>query len=257
MADQQTSAAGRAALKGLVGPAVATLLALAFLIGLGTWQLQRLAWKEDLIASIQKSLDAAPVPLETPVNAWKALGFTEYQPVTVAGRFRHGEERHVFAIADGEPGWYVVTPLETEGGHIVFVNRGFVPDALKDPKTRAQGQVEGVVTVTGLVRHAGTKGTFDQDPDLARNIWYWRDLGAMASSVGLAAEPDKIIPYFVEAKAEPANPGGWPKGGVTRVDLPNRHLEYALTWFGLAATLAAVFAAFAWSRLRGPKGDQG
>jgi surfeit locus 1 family protein len=240
----------REALRSLLWPAVFTLAVLPILLGLGIWQLQRLAWKEGLIASIHAEISKPPAPLEQPPDAWKELGAYEYRPVSGTGHFRHGDERRLFASGDGATGWHIYTPLETEGGHILFVNRGFVPEALKDPATRAAGEVEGQVTVTGLVRKPAVKGWFDPDPDPVHNVWYWRDLGAMTASLP-EADRARVLPFFVDAAAEPANPGGWPKGGVTRLDIPNRHLEYVLTWFGLAATLLAVFAAFAWMRLRG------
>ncbi len=244
----QNHAASRIRLRGLIPSATMTLVALPILIGLGFWQLDRLAWKESLIASIAEGLGKQPAALEQPPEAWKELGSKEYWPVLVVGRFRHQDERHLFATDGGAMGWHIYTPLETEGGKLLLVNRGFVPDALKDPASRAAGQIEGQVTVKGLVRKAGVHGWFEPDADRAHNVWYWRDLDGMAASLG----PDQahVLPFFVDAAAEPANPGGWPKGGVTRLDIPNRHLEYALTWFGLAGALFAVFAAFAWTRLR-------
>lgn len=246
------SQSARGGPRSLFWPTVMTLLALPILIGLGVWQLERLAWKDHLIASIADGLRKTPAPLEQPADAWKALARLEYVPVSVRGRFRHADERHLFATADGVMGWHVYTPLETEGGHVVLVNRGFVPDQLKDPAKRPAGQVADAVTVTGLLRQPGVRGWFEPEPDRVRNVWYWRDLDALAASLPADVPRDRILPFFVDAAAEPANPGGWPKGGVTRLDIPNRHLEYALTWFGLAATLVAVFAAYAWPRFRGP-----
>jgi surfeit locus 1 family protein len=234
---------------GLVAATVMTVLALPILIGLGVWQLERLAWKESLIAAITEGLGKAPARLEQPADAWRELAQHEYRPVAVTGHFRHGDERHLFAVDGGTPGWHVYTPLETEGGKVLLVNRGFVPETLKDPASRREGQIEGTVTVKGLVRKAGVRGWFEPDADPARNIWYWRDLAGMAASLG-AADQARVLPFFVDAAADPANPGGWPKGGVTRLDIPNRHLEYALTWFGLAAALAAVFGVFVRARLR-------
>lgn len=245
-------AARGSALGGLIAPAVAALVALAILIALGTWQMQRLAWKQGLIASIAEGLRQEPAPLESPPDAWAALGQQEYRPVSVSGRFRHEDERRLFAVQDGEMGWHIYTPLETEGGKLLFVNRGFVPEALKYPARRPEGQIAGTVAVRGLTRRPGVQGWFDPEADPARNVWFWRDLAGMTASLGSGQTDRPVLPFFVEAAAEPANPGGWPRGGVTRLDIPNRHLEYALTWYGLAATLVAVFAAFAWMRLRGP-----
>lgn len=249
MSAAETPAAARG-WRSLLWPAVMTALALPILLGLGVWQLERLAWKEGLIASINAGLDKPPAPLEQPPDAWKTLATHEYLPVSVTGRFRHADERHLFTSQGGETGWHIYTPLETEGGHVVLVNRGFVPDRLKDPATRPAGQVEGVVTVTGLLRKPVTHGWFEPEADGARNMWYWRDLDGFTASLAPGVAAERVLPLFVDAAAEPANPGGWPRGGATRLDIPNRHLEYALTWFGLAVTLVAIFAAFAWTRLR-------
>ena len=245
----ENSAGARAGWRSLLWPGLMTLVSLPILIGLGVWQLERLAWKEGLIASIAAEVGKAPLPLEQPADAWKALETEEYRPVSVRGRFRHADERHLFASADGATGWHVYTPLETEGGHVLFVNRGFVPDTMKDGATRASGQVDGVVEVRGLLRKPGVHGWFEPDADRARNVWYWRDLPGLTASLGSDVDQAKVLPFFVDALSEPANPGGWPKGGVTRLEIPNRHMEYALTWFGLAATLVVIFAVFAWPRL--------
>lgn len=246
----QEPTASRSAIRSLIPAAVMTLIALPILLGFGFWQMERLAWKESLIASIAEGLGKQPAPLEQPADAWTELGTKEYWPVSVVGHFRHQDERRLFATDGGDFGWHIYTPLETEGGKILFVNRGFVPEALKEPSSRTAGEIQGQVTVRGLVRKAGVKGSFDPDADRARNIWYWRDLEGMAASLGSEQDQARVLPFFVDAAAEPSNPGGWPKGGATRLDIPNRHLEYALTWFGLAATLVAVFGAFAWTRLR-------
>jgi surfeit locus 1 family protein len=148
------------------------------------------------------------------------------------------------------PGYHVYTPLEIAGSQaVVFVNRGYVPERLKDPATRAQGQLEGEVEAVGLMRGPGQKGSFTPDNDAKANLWFWRDYKGLFESAFAGGERTPIAAFL---DAEGAAPGGWPKGNATLVDLPNRHLEYALTWFGLAATLIAVFAAFAWTRLRPP-----
>ncbi|WP_083567401.1 SURF1 family protein [Hyphomicrobium sp. CS1GBMeth3] len=240
--------------RSLIWPGVFTLAALPILIGLGVWQVERLAWKNSLIAAINEGLGKARAPLEEPADAWKDLAAKEYRPVSVVGRFRHEDERFLFATHGSEMGWHVYTPLETAGGKLLFVNRGFVPDQLKDASSRAAGQIEGEVRVQGLVRKPGVEGWFDAPSDAAHKTFYWRDLGGMTALLASEQDRARVLPFFVDAAAEPANPGGWPKGGVTRLDIPNRHLEYALTWFGLAVTLVAVFGAFTWTRLR-PESD--
>jgi surfeit locus 1 family protein len=130
-----------------------------------------------------------------------------------------------------------------------MADRGFVPERFKEPETRAAGQVEGQQIVTGLARAPGTQALFVPDNSPEKNSWFWRDLEGMASSALSAEEIDRLVPFFVELDAAPV-PGGWPKGGVTRLKLPNKHLQYAGTWFGLAGTLLVVFAVYLRGRLR-------
>lgn len=236
----------------LLPVAAAALLAFAVLVGLGLWQLQRLAWKETLIAQVEARIHEAPAPLP-PEADWGKIDFAtdEYRRVTAQGRFLNDLEVQVYALVDqapdgsGGPGYWVVTPLRLADGAIVLVNRGFVPLARKAPATRAEGQVEGPVTVTGLLRLPEEAGPFTPANDAGKDSWYVRDPEAIASAKGLV----RVAPFLIDADAT-ANPGGLPRGGLTRIVFPNRHLEYALTWFGLAASLAGVFVAYVWSRRR-------
>jgi surfeit locus 1 family protein len=245
---------------GLLGSAIATAIAFAMLMALGTWQMQRKAWKEGLLAQIAERTHAPPVPLADVLSNMTATFETPYDPeytrVSVSGRFHYDKEQFLWAPdPDAGPGYYVYTPLEYAPNTVVWVNRGFVPIEKKAPDTRAAGQVAGDVTVTGLVRRPIVdKGTFTPDNEPQHQMYYWRSLGEMhAAAFGNSAVAK--APLFIDADAEPANPGGLPKGGVTLVDLPNRHLEYAITWYGLGGTLLAVYAAFVAGRLRRPKID--
>src|SRR5690606_31577885 len=149
----------------------------------------------------------------------------EYRPTSVAGLLQHESERHYLATWQGQSGFFVHTPLRLADGSYLFVNRGFVPYDFKDPSTRPEGQIAGNVRIDGLARLAPEeKPSFivpDNDP--ARNIFYWKDLDLMASSAGLAGQ--SVYPFYVDADDTP-NPGGLPVGGVTRLDLPNNHLQY-------------------------------
>ena len=223
--------------------AVLFLLLLAALLALGTWQVQRLAWKEQLLSDIAERRGAAPVS----INAIEAIlgqgGDVEYRPVTVTGTFANNRERHFFATWHGRTGYYVYTPLALADGRFVFVNRGFVPFENKEPEMRKQGQLTGQQTVTGLARMQldGKPSSIVPDNDVAKNIFYWKDLGTMASTVGIPAE--RLVPFFIDADDTP-NPKGMPIGGVTQFDLPNNHLQYAVTWYGLALALLAVGFAY-------------
>jgi surfeit locus 1 family protein len=235
-----------------VVPALLALVGLAVLVGLGSWQLARKAWKEALIARIAERTKAAPVPLADALRRWREGGDVEYLRVRVSGRFRHNAERHVFAVDNRlGPGFHIYTPLETPDREAVLVNRGFVPAPLKEAATRPDGQMSGAATVTGLVRRPSRPSWFAPPSVPARNLFYWRDYEAMIAVLrDPTAAPLEPAPFFLDAEADPPNVGGFPKGGVTRLELPNRHLGYALTWYGLALTLIAVFAAFAVGRLR-------
>ncbi|MBS9719783.1 SURF1 family protein [Tianweitania sp. BSSL-BM11] len=222
---------------------------MGLLLALGTWQVERLAWKEGLLARITSQLAQPPVALAT-VEAAQATGEPiEYRPVSLTGTFLHDRERHFFATYAGQSGFYVYTPLRLADGRVVFVNRGFVPYDRKNAATRAEGQVEGEVTITGLARERldGKPSWLVPTNDPAKNIFYWKDLDAMAASAGISAP---VLPFFVDANTAP-NPGGLPVGGVTIIDLPNNHLQYAVTWYGLALALAGICVAM-WLRRNKP-----
>ncbi|WP_374115014.1 SURF1 family protein [Ancylobacter mangrovi] len=239
-------------MRRLLPAGLTVLVAFALLVGLGVWQLERLAWKEDLIVKVEARIHAPAQPVPDEAD-WDAVDFEhdEYRHVTAQGRFRHDLEVQVYALVDvepdgsGGPGYWVVTPLTMADGSTILVNRGFVPMARKDPASRPEGRGDGLVTVTGLMRMPEEGGLFTPGNDPQKDDWFVRDPVAIASAKGLV----RVAPFLIDADATP-NPGGLPVGGLTRVAFPNRHLEYALTWFGLAATLLGVFAAYAWSRLR-------
>jgi surfeit locus 1 family protein len=123
---------------------------------------------------------------------------------------------------------------------------------LRDPQARRPGQIAGETAVVGLVRQPAPQGLFTPDNEPARNRWFWRDLRSMVAAIYPGQSLD-IAPFFVEAEPRDV-PGGWPKGGQTNLTLPNSHLQYALTWFCMAAALALGYLAYAWSQFR-PRED--
>lgn len=231
-------ATGNRFFRPLFWPTVLTAAGMALLVGLGLWQVERLHWKRALIATI-KARVAAPavtVPAEAEWPGFDVTAF-EYRRLRLTGTFHHGREFHYFTQADdGTPGYDIVTPLALASGGVVLVDRGFVPAERKDPQTRGAGQIEGVAAVVGIARAPQSRGSFTPADDPARNIWFTRDPQAMAKAAGLGP----VAPFYVEADATP-NPGGWPKGGRTRLQVSNRHLQYALTWFGLAGALLVIY----------------
>lgn len=239
-------------LKSLIGPGIVGLVGVALLMSLGFWQMERLGWKQDLLAKVEARIhqpaQAAPSELD-----WGKVDFDhdEYRRIQATGVFRHDLEVQAYALIDAEPnggggpGYWVVTPLVMADGATILVNRGFVPPDKRTPATRAAGQVDGIVTVTGLLRLPEQPGTFTPANDPAKDSWFSRDPSAIASAKGLL----RVAPFLIDADGT-ANAGGWPLGGQTRIAFPNRHLEYALTWFGLAGTLLVFFIVYAWTRLR-------
>lgn len=241
MTDGKPAAAGRQRRGGFWLLTALALVALAILIALGNWQVQRLAWKEGLIDAIAERMAGAPLPLEQVEDRFARTRDVDYLPVMANGTFEHGREQHFFATHQGASGYYVYTPLRLGDGRALFVNRGFVPFDRKDAQTRTEGQIAGLVTVTGLARDPLAEkpgGVYENDP--AANIFYWKDLEAMTANAGL--DRARVLPFFVDSDAAP-NPGGLPIGGVTIVNLPNSHLQYAITWYGLAVALVGVWIA--------------
>lgn len=209
--------------------ALGCLLALGF-VALGVWQVERRAWKLDLIERVDARIHAEPVAAP-PTAAFDAAepGSLEYLRVSLNGHYLNDRETFVQAVTERGAGFWVVTPFVTDAGETVLVNRGFVPPDLREPGSRAAGQIGGETTVTGLLRLSEPKGGFLRDNDPASDRWFSRDVSAIASARGL----DGVAPYFVDADAVAGNVQA-PVGGLTVVQFSNNHLVYLLTWFGLA-----------------------
>ncbi|HVZ54681.1 MAG TPA: SURF1 family protein [Pseudolabrys sp.] len=237
---------------GVVAATVSALLVLAILIGLGVWQLERKVWKENLIATMTARLDGAPRPLP-PRADWPGLNpdRDEYTRVHFAAEFIDGQEALVYAAGSGVrpdikgPGYFVFAPARLADGSVVVVDRGFVPPDRKDIATRTQGTPHGSIDIVGVMRWPESRGAFTPPDDLKTNVWYLRDPAAMAQAKHWGA----IAPFYIDQEA-PVPPGGWPKPGKLAVHLPDNHLQYAITWFGLALGLAGVYAVWLAGRLR-------
>jgi surfeit locus 1 family protein len=213
------------------------------LVGLGTWQVERLQWKEQLIATRAAQLAAPPEALPAGNGDWAAWDFRKAH---ATGVFRHDLEQlfGTYGI-DGVLGHHVLTPLVRPDGAAVLVDRGWVPADQAHPAARRQGQLAGTVEVSGIARYRAddAPGWFTPDNQPAEHLWFSYDLEAMAAALGL-----ELLPVVIEADATP-NPGGLPVGGQTRTGLPNNHLQYAITWYGLAIALLAIYVAFSLERV--------
>ena len=224
------------------------LLVFAVLIALGIWQIERKASKEALIAVLTERV-AAPPQLPA-AKDWTTLNRAsdEYRRVKFTASFDNASEALVFAAATAfrpdvtNPGDWVFTPARLNDGRLIVVDRGFVPDTRRDPKSRPQGQIAEPIEIAGALRWPDERHWFTPSDDPARNLWFTRDPAGIAAAKGL--DPKMVAPFYVEQEA-PAPPGGLPQPGKLVIVLPDNHLQYALTWFGLAAVLAAVFGSWA------------
>jgi surfeit locus 1 family protein len=234
-------------LRPLLWPTIVMLPIVLFSLSLGVWQMERRAWKRDILDRIATNQAAAPLTLDELLKG-DPLRF-EYGRVRVSGSFLHDKEFYLAARSlKNTVGMQVVTPLRTDDGIIVLFDRGWIPSEKKDPAKRAEGQLPGKVDLVGIVRRSQIKRQFAPDNDPARNFWFHVDVPVMRGMAG--GKPDPVLDsFFLEADATP-NPGGIPVGGQTRLDIPNDHLQYAITWFLIALAGAGVYLAYHWENGR-------
>jgi surfeit locus 1 family protein len=230
----ESPARGPRSLAKLVAMLAACALACAGFAALGVWQVHRLAWKEALIARVDRNVHGAPVPAPGPAQ-WPAISHDEeYRRMRAQGRFDYADEVLVAASTDLGAGYWVVTPLRTARGDWLLVNRGFVPPELRGKVPHGAPEQ----TVVGLLRFSEPGGRLFQHNEPASDRWYSRDVASIAATKGLTGA---VAPFFLDAVAEPGAAPQWPRTGLTVLRFPNDHLVYAFTWFALAALMAAAF----------------
>lgn len=215
------------------------LSGIAVLIGLGVWQLQRLAWKEGVIEARRAQLEVSPIALPDPIERAAVL---EFRRVRLEGRFRHDREFHLGGrTRKNQVGYHIVTPLELDDGRSLLVDRGWVPPEAKDAASRPGSLPEGRVEIEAMLRSGGWKGSalFQPDNDPAGNHWIWLDLPAMAELADLERPVTSL--YAVALPQPAADAEALPLPTEARVEIRNDHLEYALTWFSLAVALAVIY----------------
>ncbi len=243
---RERSATARVAL------AVCAVLAFAGFVALGTWQVERRAWKLDLIARVDQRVHA-PASAPPGPGEWPAISAAndEYRHLRIAGTFLHDKETLVQASTRLGAGFWVLTPLKAADGTVVLVNRGFVPPEARERSARTAPEPQGPTTVNGLLRLSEPNGGFLRKNDAAGERWFSRDVQAIAAARGLN-DIGKVAPYFVDAEATqvPANAAtadtpAWPAGGLTVIAFPNSHAVYAFTWYGLAL-MVLIGAWFVW-----------
>lgn len=219
-------------------PLLITLVAFSTCVGLGIWQTQRLAWKDGLQAQIDATKEKPPLTkLPKDEEALKAL---EFQRVKLSGTWRHDIEYHLFPrIYQGRKGYALITPLQLADGRTVLINRGWIPMEHKDIAKRRETIVAGYGKVTGMIRTTRERNRFTLGNQPEMNIWFARDIDAMAAQYGLK----NIVPAMVDAvgkqdlKHLPV-----PSDGTIR--LRNDHLSYIITWYGLAVAILVIFLVY-------------
>jgi surfeit locus 1 family protein len=218
-------------------PTVFTVPAILLMIGLSIWQVQRLHWKEGLIAERVGRTQAEPIALPAPGADLTNL---EFRKVALQGTFDHAHEFYLAARSmNGNVGYWIVTPFHLESGPTVLINRGWVPENKKLPASRPEGQVAGSISQIGVIRLPQTQTWFQPDNEPDRNIWFYLAPVEMAKAGNLDLRTDLYL------DADPAaNPGGYPIGGQTQINLPNDHLQYSITWALLAISLAVIYVVY-------------
>ena len=267
--------------KRLIVPTIMTVAALPFLVFLGSWQMARKDWKEGILHALSERAsapvisDAETRKLECrPSDEAGSVTSCEYKRVKLRGAFDHSAEKHIFAGVQRTnqgpmPGYWILTPFklaqtgtESDGAGVkpaaILVNRGFVPEPLKPAESRAKGQVMGEVEIIAHIRTRELRRWADAPNDVEKNVYFVRDpeelLGGAdgVRPAGTARLFDGVTYYLELVDGAPG--GGFPLPLAGHVELPNRHLEYALTWFGLAGALLAIYLAYAIPRLRAAPG---
>lgn len=220
-------------------------LVFASLLSLGVWQVQRRQWKLALIERVEQRVHASPIAAPDQAE-WSAISreSSEYTRVQISGRFDDSRETLVRASTELGSGFWVLTPMQTTAGFWVLVNRGFVSAAYSTPASHVGST--GQQSINGLLRLSEPGGSFLQHNDVVAGRWYSRDVQAIAASVALDARPGastsvSAAPYFIDA-AVSKNTQEWPRGGLTVLSFYNNHAIYAVTWFVLAAMVAAAAA---------------
>lgn len=233
-------------------PSLFAFAAFLVLIGLGTWQIERKAWKESLIAMLDQRLTASPSALPQR-EGWMNLdpAEDEFRRVKVRVQFLSGREGRVYTSGSGlredikGPGYFAFAPARLADGSVVVVNRGYVSNPLPNASLRPIGLSESAVDIIGVMRWPEAPGWFVTGHDANADLWFVRDQRAMAAAYGWGP----VAPFYIDQEA-PVPPGGVPRPAPLKVNLRNDHLQYAITWYGLAAILAVSFAVLVMGRRR-------
>jgi surfeit locus 1 family protein len=239
--------------RSLLLPGLVAVVAFAMLVALGVWQVERKAWKENLIATLAERMSAPPSPVP-PRGEWQNLtpAADEFRRVRMRAQFDPQREARIYSGGAGlrddvkAPGYFAFAPARLADGSTVVINRGHVDNPNADASLKPIAVPEGAVDVVGALRWPEPPGWFVTPYSERQDLWFVRDHRAMAQRYGWG----EVAPFYIEMES-PAPAGGVPRPGRLTVKLRNDHFGYALTWFGLAAVLVGVFGFWAARRRRG------
>jgi len=223
----------------LFWPTFFALPAFIVLLGLGTWQMQRLEWKNDLIASFEERASAPPIALPLADAMSPEM---EFRRLSRVGSFDH--TREVFMTGrtyEGNAGFHIVTPFTLEDGRTVLVNRGWVSESYREPAKRMFSLIEGQTTVEAILRLPAKKGYFVPENDPAGGFWFTLVPEQIAVHLGLG---DGAVTDYYAAAIRTSDVVSLPIAARTKLNLRNSHLSYAITWYGIALALLGVYLAF-------------
>ncbi|ABD09264.1 surfeit protein [Rhodopseudomonas palustris HaA2] len=245
--------------RGIAGMSLIALSIVAVLLSLGVWQLQRRTAKHALIAALTERLAQAPVALP-PVAQWPSLtpAADEFRRVGFTATYAQQPDAMVYSSGSAVrgdisgPGTWAFLPARLPGGETVVVNAGFVPNTMQDRAYEDRVVTPLVtgqpVTLTGYLRFPEGAGALTPDPDAAKRLWFTRDVAAMAERLGWAADAG-LAPFYIDLE-KPVPPNGLPKPGPLGVHLRDQHMQYAITWFGLALAVTVAFGVWLWGQRR-------
>lgn len=218
---------------------IVALPALLTLVGLGSWQLQRLQWKNELITNFESRVTAAPIAVPA---ADAGLSDVEFRRLSLNGVFQHDKE--VFLTGrtyEGNAGFHVVTPFWLDDGRTILINRGWVSEDYRDPTKRAFSQTMGTVKVSGILRQPAVKGYFVPENEPDNGFWFTLRPSQINKHLGLDAA---AIDQFYADAVRTSDVVTLPIAAKTKLNLRNAHLSYALTWYGIALALIGVYVSF-------------
>lgn len=220
----------------MILPLISGILGTGVLLALGFWQIDRMGQKAEVIAAIEARIHDTPVPLPADPDPER----DRYRPVHAEGRFTGAEALVLSSQRGAGPGFRVIAAFETATGQRILVDRGYIPEA-QGAAPRPPSEV--ALRITGNLDWPQDSDRFTPDPDPARNLWFSREVGPLAAH--LDTQPALVVLRTTTEPGPPAQPVP-----IATADIPDDHLEYAITWFALAVVWAGMTAVLLWRMRR-------